>query len=92
MPIQQIPYGVLDGRYVNSTGDNMLGALYYNSNLSIWHDTAKGIIDSSHIAPTDIQIITGAQKMIYLENEVYDDIRIVPGGFHLCRSLRSGIR
>lgn len=63
-----------DDRFVNISGDSMEG------NLTVPQVNTTNI-KSDSVTPTDLTIVTGAEKTIVLNTVVYDDLRIVPGSF-----------
>lgn len=49
--------------------------------MSFLYDGTYGKIDTSLVAPSDLQLTCGANKTLELQNVVYEDMRVVPGSF-----------
>jgi len=49
MPIQRIPYGVIDGRYINSIGDKMLGRLSLADVITFGNDDLTPDVDGGNL-------------------------------------------
>lgn len=57
-------------------GDSIPAYFGAGSDMSVYYDGTDGNIDTSLVAPSDLEITCGANKTIELQNVVYDDLQV----------------
>jgi hypothetical protein len=61
----------------------MIKPLFYGmtSQMDVWHDGVKGLIQTNNMSPSDLMVSTGDGKTLELQTPIWDDLRVVPGMF-----------
>lgn len=66
---------------ITVSADNKNVQLGAGTDMKVGYDGTDGYVDTSLVAPSDLNLTCGANKTLELQNVVYDDLRITAGSF-----------